>query len=249
MLLLSEEGPDTLAEKARLFGIEHHPRFHVLLRRQVQASWPEVVGQSRQYCREHDLDVLVVDTFDKWTGLRGDDENKSGPVSEALEPLMRAAGDELAVVLISHQRKAPGDHGEAVRGSNALTGAVDVIVEVERVADVPHARVLYGTSRFVGTPEELAVELGDGGYEACGDVETVKQRFNLDRVVAVAQRLRRTDIEGDCRARGVPRGDGAQVAQRTPRGWPGGAHREGDRWQSIRLESIVRTGPFPTCGQ
>jgi hypothetical protein len=183
VLLLSEEGPDTLAEKARMFGIADHPRFHLLLRRQVQAPWPEVVAGAREYCREHDLDVMVVDTLDKWTGLKGDDENKSGPVLGALESLMQAAGDGIAVALISHQRKASGDHGEAVRGSNALTGAVDVIVEIERVADVPRARGLYGTSRFAGTPEELAVELTDGGYIARGDIEQLKKRSETQRVM------------------------------------------------------------------
>jgi predicted ATP-dependent serine protease len=183
VLLLSEEGPDTFAEKARMFGTSDHPRFHVLLRRQVQAPWPEVVAHVRRYCREHNLGVLVVDTFDKWTGLRGDDENKSGPVLEALDPLMQAAGDGLAVFLVSHQRKAAGDHGEAVRGSNALVGAVDVIVEIERVSDVPHARVLRGTSRFAGTPEELAVELTDDGYVAHGNPDALRAKLDKQRVL------------------------------------------------------------------
>jgi predicted ATP-dependent serine protease len=37
VLLLTEEGATTFAEKARSFGIENHPRFHVLLRRRTQA--------------------------------------------------------------------------------------------------------------------------------------------------------------------------------------------------------------------
>jgi predicted ATP-dependent serine protease len=78
VLLLTEEGLNTIAEKAHTLGIADHPRLHVLLRRQVQAPWPEVVAAAREYCREHNLDVLIVDTWDKWTGLRGDDENKSG---------------------------------------------------------------------------------------------------------------------------------------------------------------------------
>jgi len=184
-LLLTEEGATTFAEKARAFGIENHPRFHVLLRRRTQAPWREVVAEAHEYCRHHDLAVMIVDTFDKWAGLRGDDENKSGPVLQALEPLMQASGDGLAVVVVSHQRKAAGDHGEAVRGSNALTGTVDVIVEIERVADVAHARALVGTSRHASTPEELAVELTDDGYVDRGDVEALKGRLEADRIVAV----------------------------------------------------------------
>jgi 5S rRNA maturation endonuclease (ribonuclease M5) len=185
VLLLTEEGATTFAEKARAFGIANHPRFHVLLRRRTQAPWPEVVAQARAYCRQHDLDVVIVDTFDKWAGLRGDDENKSGPMLQALEPLMVASGDGLAVIVVSHQRKAAGDHGEAVRGSNALTGTVDVIVEIERVPDVAHARALVGTSRHTSTPEELAVELTDDGYVDRGDVDALKGRLEADQIVAV----------------------------------------------------------------
>jgi 5S rRNA maturation endonuclease (ribonuclease M5) len=185
VLLLTEETADTLVEKARMFGIADHPRLHVLLRRQVQAPWSQVLSQARAYCREHHLDVMVVDTFDKWAGLRGDDENKSGPVLQALEPLMQASGDGLAVIVVSHQRKASGEHGEAVRGSNALTGTVDVIVEIERIADVPHARALFGTSRFASTPEELAVELTDDGYVERGDVDALKGRLEADRIMGV----------------------------------------------------------------
>lgn len=185
VLLLTEEGIDTLAEKARRFGIADHPGFHVLLRRQVRAPWPEVVERAREYCREHDLDVFFVDPLDKWVALRADDENKAGPVLQALAPLMQAAGDGLAVPLVSHQRKATGDHGEAIRGSNALAGAVDVIVEIERVADVAHARALVGTSRYSSTPEELAIELTDDGYVNRGDVDALKERLEGDRIRAV----------------------------------------------------------------
>jgi hypothetical protein len=185
VLLLTEEGVTTFAEKARGLRIANHPRFHVLLRRRTQASWPEIVGQARAYCREHDLDVIVTDTFDKWAGLRGDDENKSGPVLQALEPLMQASGDGLAVIVVSHQRKAASDHGEAVRGSNALTGTVDVIVEIERIPDVAHARALVGTSRHTSTPEELAVELTADGYVDRGDIDALKERLEANRIVAV----------------------------------------------------------------
>ena len=142
-----------------------------------------MVPGAQAYAPADRIDVIVVDTFDKWAGLRGDDENKSGPVLQALEPLMQASGDGLAVLVVSHQRKAAGDHGEAVRGSNALTGTVDVIVEVERVADVAHARAVYGTSRFAGTPEELAVELTDDGYVDRGNVDALRARLDTDRVL------------------------------------------------------------------
>lgn len=178
VLVLSEERRDSIAEKARAFGLDDSD-VHVLMRHEAHGiPWAEIVVEARTYCKAHGLGVLVVDTFDKWTGLRGDDENKSGPVLEALEPLARAAGDGLAVLISSHQRKADGNFGEAVRGSNALTGGVDVVVELERAPASAQAggsaRVLNAVSRFAATPEELAVELEEGTYRACGDLAALK---------------------------------------------------------------------------
>lgn len=99
-------------------------------------------------------------------------------VIEALEPLILAAGDGLAVAIIAHQRKAAGKHGEAVRGSNALTGGVDVVVELEPSPEElgRRMRVLRAESRFSSTPEELVAELSEEGeYTAQGELEEVRR--------------------------------------------------------------------------
>jgi RecA-family ATPase len=136
VLLLTEERQDTIAEKARALGlgpnsfpaagnpIAGNESVHVLMRHEAGAAdWPEVVRQAMTYCSQHKLTVLAVDTFDRWSGLRGDSENAAGAVNEALEPLQYAAAAGLAVLLLSHQRKSSGEYGEAVRGSSALTAA------------------------------------------------------------------------------------------------------------------------------
>jgi hypothetical protein len=87
-----------------------------------------------------------------------------------------AAASGLGVVIVTRQRKSAGQHGEAVRGSNALTGAVDIVIEIERIhgdAD-PAARVLRSESRYSGTPPELVARLTDDGYEACGSVDDIR---------------------------------------------------------------------------
>jgi hypothetical protein len=189
VLLLTEEGADTIAEKARRFGIADHPDFHVITRRQVQASWPEVVRQARAYCREHRIAVAVVNTLDKWTGLQGENENAAGHQLEALDPLWPLTGDGLAILVVGHQRKSPGEHGEAVRGSNALTGAVDVVVEIERVKDAPQARAVHAVSRYASTPEVLAVELTeDDAYIARGDIDSLAQQMKSEKVLGVLSR-------------------------------------------------------------
>jgi hypothetical protein len=72
----------TLAEKRQLYLDGADP---MLLMRHEQGGrrWPELIEQARAYCAEHEIGVLVIDTWDKWTGLRGDDESKAGAVIEA----------------------------------------------------------------------------------------------------------------------------------------------------------------------
>jgi AAA domain-containing protein len=174
--LLSEEREDTLAEKQRRFGIAG--RVELLMRHQVNGqSWPEIVQGAADHCGEAESGLLIVDTWDKWTTLRGDEENSAGAVVEQLLPLLEAARD-LAVLIVTHQRKSGGRHGEAVRGSNALTGGVDIVVELERLRDDtdPDARVLRAESRYTATPHELVFRLDQDRYEACGDVAAVREQ-------------------------------------------------------------------------
>jgi len=154
-LLLSEEREASLSEKANDLHVAEG--LHILCRQDVRMlSWPEVIDDALLYCRAQSIDLLVVDTFDKWGGH---DENHPGQVVEALQPLLLAAAEGLAVLILHHQRKAAGSYGEAVRGSNALTGGVDVVMELERAGSI---RVLRSLSRFRSTPEEVFAHL-------CGD--------------------------------------------------------------------------------
>jgi DNA-binding transcriptional ArsR family regulator len=157
---------------------------------------------------------MVVDTWDRWTSLRGDSENAAGAVNEALEPLQYAAASGIAVLIVSHQRKSAGEFGDAVRGSNALTGGVDVVVELERPAASyalgSEARVLRAVSRFSSTPEELFVELNDeeGGFRAIESPEEVK---------AAAERERLLDMLGTGEATSKQLAEEGELTDRTVR--------------------------------
>ena len=169
-LLLSEGRETTLAEKRAMFFADADPQL-LMRHRMGAAEWPAVVGQARAHAREHGFGVLVVDTFLTWAGLRSGEENDAAAVLAAMEPLLAAASDGLAVLVVAHRRKAFGTHGEAVRGSNALTGAVDVILELERAPRAlgPQVRELRAESRFAGTDAGFACELTEAGcYVARG---------------------------------------------------------------------------------
>jgi hypothetical protein len=190
VLLLSEEREGTLKEKESRFNLEG--RVHLLMRHEKgDAAWSQVIEHAVAHCEEHELGVLVVDTWDKWTGLKGDDENKTGAILGALEPLMLAASRGLAVLVVAHQRKSQGEHGDAVKGSNALTGGVDVVVEFERAgAGLPsNVRVLRAISRYASTPEDLVCELVDDVYRPLGSIEAATKGIQHQEVLNALQTI------------------------------------------------------------
>lgn len=204
VLLLSEEPASTIRQKAVRFGLDLsfrdsrtlRPRkataaagVHLLRRQQALGrTWDEVIDQAVAYAVEYGLDVLVIDTLDKWAGIRGDDENKTGALLAVMEPLEHAVAAGVAVIVITHQRKSGGEFGEAVRGGNALVGAVDVVLELDRppssVTDSPASRVLRAIGRFEETPEEVVVELDGHGYRVLGDLDAVRETHARDEVLA-----------------------------------------------------------------
>jgi predicted ATP-dependent serine protease len=186
ILLLTEERRGTLASKVErwsLNGSVHHLRRQQALGR----SWAEVVHGATLYCHDNALGVLVVDTFSEWARIAN--ENEAGEVLAAIGALQEAAGAGLAVQVVSHQRKSPGRFGEAVRGSNALAGAVDIIVELERSLSFrdQSMRVLRAVSRYEETPEDLVVALTENGYEVRGDSEHAQADEDRRRVFKAIQ--------------------------------------------------------------
>lgn len=159
-LLLTEERGVTLQEKRKLFGLGEND-LHVLMRHEAVGShWVQTVRQATDYCHQHGLALLVIDALDKWIVQRSgnESENSTADTLANLAPVMDAAGTGLAVMIVAHQGKQNRQYGEALRGSNALAGAMDVILELERSEKEdanPGDRVLKGTSRLLGTPEEI----------------------------------------------------------------------------------------------
>jgi hypothetical protein len=156
-----------------------------------EIPWPKIAAQATAYALAHQLDVLIIDTLDKWMPLVGEGaENDTGTTVRNLLPLMDAASAGLAIVIVTH-RKGEGRHGERVRGTTALTGAADVIIELERARGVfgeEGGRVLFGTSRFQSTPETLALTLSDGGvFVAVGSAEEAETQMQQASILAVVR--------------------------------------------------------------
>jgi hypothetical protein len=89
---------------------------------------------------------VIVDTVRAWCPQAEKSPEAANEVMQAVRQELTEPG--LAVLVVHHDRKGGGDFGEGVSGTNALVGAVDVLIELKRVGgrvDDPRRRMV--TSR------------------------------------------------------------------------------------------------------
>jgi predicted ATP-dependent serine protease len=166
-LILTEESAITLRHKLEdLPGTVHL----VLWEQNHHIPYPALIHQAVEHCKANGLGILVVDPLALWSGVEESDPQK---ILRSLKPLQEAAAEGLAVLCIHHQRKVMGQDGDAVRGSNALTGAVTTFVELERRKGVgKQARYVNTNSRLPDPPEEFVYERGaEGDYRVLDPTE------------------------------------------------------------------------------
>jgi hypothetical protein len=174
VLLASEEGTGTLGPKLRGLPPE---RVRVLNRDTwPKPSWSELIHSATLEAGRIGAVLLVIDSMAFWAAFEPERENDAGAAQSIIDALDEACRSGLAVVLVHHQRKQPGaNHGTGVRGSGALTGAVDVVVEYERVGeDAPSTqRRLVALSRWPQSPDTLVIDYDrrEGTWRVVGEAE------------------------------------------------------------------------------
>jgi hypothetical protein len=122
-------------------------------------AWNELVDRTEGLLRAGDLDLLVVDPLASF--LPGHSDSDAGTLMTMLQPLQRLASAGAAVMLLHHPRKKVADEGSTARGSGALLGYVDVILELHRFGRLQSdncRRRLIALSRHPETPANLYYE-------------------------------------------------------------------------------------------
>jgi hypothetical protein len=78
-----------------------------------------------------------------------------------------------------------------------MTGAVDVVVEIERShsPQAENVRVLRAVSRYDCTPADLVVALTDDGYEARGDPATARAEEEARRILEALHELEKATTD------------------------------------------------------
>lgn len=224
VLIVTEEAAGLWRGRCDKLGIGDHAEFIVrpFKGRSTQRQWQDLVNRITELVRERNYAVVAFDTFAALCPIR--DENDAAQMLQTLTPLLSIAEAGAAVLLIHHQRKGDAAQGQAVRGSSALTGFVDIIMELgpyDAARRADNRRILETRSRFDETPGEVIIELTDDGYRFCGDKAGVKQegRRNIIKLI-------------------LPDGEPGRTADEVLEAWPVGKLKPGRR----TLDEDLRTG-------
>jgi hypothetical protein len=127
--------------------------------------------------------VVLVDTS-KLLGI--EDDCSASEVTQALVPFLEACrAREATLVVVHHNRKGGGSHGEGIAGSHAFLALFDVALEILRDEHHAHRRVVRGYSRVAEVPELVYEKTPDGQLVALGDPGRLALEEVKERVAAV----------------------------------------------------------------
>lgn len=150
-------------------------------------GWFDLVDQLTEAVRVRGVGLVVFDTLPSaWPVV---EENNAGEMLDALTPLKALTEAGAGVLLVCHPRKGGGGEGTATRGSGALPGFADVLVELKRHSPEDpqdRRRVLTAMGRFEACPPETVIELGRDGYTVIGDRQEAR---SIDTTATVRELL------------------------------------------------------------
>lgn len=200
ILYISEEPDTLLAARAGHFGFEDSWPIGWLTH-EPGMSWEKCIYYIKRYVWEHKNPLVICDTLARFWSAQS--ENDASQVTQAMNPILEIVrNSEAAFFGIHHNRKQGGGSGMAVRGSTALTGGVDIIMELARTSgyDRSNVRRLMCESRYGETPQQLQLRLEDNVYHV-EDSETVELE---PKVVMLLQTMEAVTLSDICFLMDIP---------------------------------------------
>jgi len=188
VLVITEEGSGLWARRRDDVGFGDHAHFDIrpFKCRPRMPDWIEYIEMVADTVRNGDYDLVIIDTWQSVSPCS--DENDAAGMMAALSPLHIITEAGAAVLVAHHPRKGDASEGQASRGSGALPGFVDTIVELRRFnaqEAEDRRRKLRGLSRFDETPAEVVIELTDGGYVLVGTTGDAKRQDRLEVISGI----------------------------------------------------------------
>ncbi|HMS83073.1 MAG TPA: AAA family ATPase [Nitrospira sp.] len=178
LILALEEHRRDVSRRLRTLGAENLENMHLAI---GPLDADEVTfAQLKRTIEERSIGLIIIDTLNSFWGVS--DENNASEVTAAIKPLLNLArSTNAAIIAIHHSRKSEGEHGDEIRGSNALFSLFDAALLLKR-HEAENQRKLTVISRWPETPSELILELRDHGYECLGDGAAAGRRARLDKL-------------------------------------------------------------------
>ena len=179
VLVLSEEADPLWALRRDEFGLGDHVHFqvHTFKGRPTKDKWKSYIEYTTVAVQEGQYDLLIIDT---WAVLNPcQDENDAIRTLEALLPLKSITKAGAAVVIAHHPSKKDSNGRQSARGSGALLGFVDTIIELSCTNPQVRSdrrRTLTAVGRYNETPPEVVIELTDSGYQCIGSKADATQQ-------------------------------------------------------------------------
>ncbi len=191
-------------------------------------SWSELVEDVVQHAKNVDAGLIIVDTLNRFAGLKGEEENNAGAVAEVMAVLMGAAQKHnVAMLSIRHANK----EGKA-RGSTQFDYDVDALFELQPYGGNENMRVLEGIGRSDEIPSKLTIELGPEGYSNLGSGDSVRFKMAVRAIKEVVSTDAKNPTPGPALIDTVREEYG--VAEKTA--------RRALAWLCDQDDDIVRTG-------
>jgi len=187
VVYLTEQPAPSFKEALKGAGLLHRDDLLILtFDKAIGSCWDEIMARTLAECKRLESRLLVVDTLPQFVRLPGDSENDAGAALRAFEPLQRALANGIAVIVITHERKAGGEVSTSGRGSTAFGGVPDILLTLSRCEGNghPNLRVIGALSRFPATPTELVIELTPNGYISRGQRRDVATEQAKEKILA-----------------------------------------------------------------
>src|SRR5262249_22289768 len=129
-------------------------------------QWLALLDRLAEVHSRHCLNLVAIDPPSAF--FPGPGENNADLMLEVLKPLRQLTALGLGVRLLRPRARAETAAGLAARGSGALSGFADILIEMKwhaRPSEDDRRRRLLAFSRYEETPRQLVVELSADGTD------------------------------------------------------------------------------------
>ncbi len=134
--------------------------------RPTEAQWLALIAGLEALHRREGLDLVVLDALAAL--LPGYAEGSGPKMYDCLLPIQALASQGPATWVLHHPAKGKRADGQTSRGSGALSGFADIVMEMScywRARSRDRRRRIYAYSRYPETPRHLLLELDAAGAD------------------------------------------------------------------------------------